>query len=302
MLVHEEMIERPSVSAGILTGHTSLALYEKPSERFVTGHLVTRKHVRVTRNKLLKDTLSVVRRFDHLDELIVRLKGEVFQTWTLSIIGPAGQAVTTIPEDDSALLAERRMAPDPRPMGGGWWRIGSTTSNPDMARAGVARSRRIWHKHNRDKTSRAREEQLLAMTECTQASFAFASDTQRTVVAKFDGGTITTEGGGLLLHQVEQKAGILRQFAACFRDFRDPTRIDHTVEELVRQRVYALARLRRSQRSRPTRADPLLAMLSARPSGRARRRRQRDRAGGRRRARPGSNGADTGRRRRGVAF
>ena len=87
MLVHEEMIERPSVSAGILTGHTSLALYEKPSERFVTGHLVTRKHVRVTRNKLLKDTLSVVRRFDHLDELIVRLKEKMFRTWTLSIVG-----------------------------------------------------------------------------------------------------------------------------------------------------------------------------------------------------------------------
>lgn len=71
------------------------------------------------------------------------------------------------------------------------------------------------------------------MTECTQASFAFATDGRRAVVANFDGGTITTEAGGLLLHQTEQKTGILRQFAGCFRDYRDPSRIDHTVEELV---------------------------------------------------------------------
>ena len=117
------------------------------------------------------------------------------------------------------------------------------------------------------------------MTECTQASFAFASDTQRTVVAKFDGGTITTEGGGLLLHQVEQKTGILRQFAACFRDFRDPTRIDHTVEELVRQRVYALALGYEDLNDHDQlRADPLLAMLSGKADVEGRqRRRQRDR-------------------------
>ncbi len=117
------------------------------------------------------------------------------------------------------------------------------------------------------------------MTECTRASFAFASDTQRTVVAKFDGGTITTEGGGLLLHQVEQKTGILRQFAACFRDFRGSTRIDHTVEELVRQRVYALALGYEDLNDHDQlRADPLLAMLSGKADVEGRqRRRQRDR-------------------------
>jgi hypothetical protein len=60
------------------------------------------------------------------------------------------------------------------------------------------------------------------MTECTQTSFGFASHPSREVVARFDGGTITTEAGGLLLHKVEQKTGILRQFASCFRDYRDP--------------------------------------------------------------------------------
>ena len=117
------------------------------------------------------------------------------------------------------------------------------------------------------------------MTECTQARFAFATDSQRAVVAKFDGGTITTEGGGLLLHQVEQKTGILRQFAACFRDYRDPTRIDHSVEELVRQRVYGLALGYEDLNDHDRlRADPLLAMLSGKADVEGQqRRRPRDR-------------------------
>jgi hypothetical protein len=60
-------------------------------------------------------------------------------------------------------------------------------------------------------------------------------------VEGFDGGAITTEGGGLLLREVEKRVGIVRQFAACFRDYRNPDLIEHTVEELVAQRVYGLA-------------------------------------------------------------
>ena len=101
------------------------------------------------------------------------------------------------------------------------------------------------------------------MTECTQSSFAFATATPRTAVANFDGGTITTEAGGLLLHQTEQKTGILRRFASCFRDYRDPTRIEHSVAELVRQRVYGLALGYEDLNDHDhLRSDPLLAMLS----------------------------------------
>jgi hypothetical protein len=55
------------------------------------------------------------------------------------------------------------------------------------------------------------------MTECAQTSFHFATEPRREIVAGFDGGTITTEAGGLLLHNTEQKTGIPRQFAGCFR-------------------------------------------------------------------------------------
>jgi hypothetical protein len=60
------------------------------------------------------------------------------------------------------------------------------------------------------------------------------------VVARFDGGTITSDAGALLLRQTEQATGILRQFASCFTDHRDPDRIEHSVGELIAQRVYAL--------------------------------------------------------------
>jgi len=61
------------------------------------------------------------------------------------------------------------------------------------------------------------------------------------VVARFDGGAITSDGGALLLREVEARTGIVAGLAACFRDLRDPLRIEHSVAELVAQRVFGLA-------------------------------------------------------------
>ncbi|PIE52091.1 IS1380 family transposase [Candidatus Fermentibacteria bacterium] len=62
-----------------------------------------------------------------------------------------------------------------------------------------------------------------------------------TEVGKFDGGYVSTDGGTLLLREVEARTGMIRELADCFTDNRDPSRIKHTVEELVAQRVYGLA-------------------------------------------------------------
>jgi len=61
------------------------------------------------------------------------------------------------------------------------------------------------------------------------------------VVARFDGGRITSDAGVLLLREVAERSGLLRRFAQCFTDYRAPELIEHTVEELVAQRVLALA-------------------------------------------------------------
>jgi hypothetical protein len=77
--------------------------------------------------------------------------------------------------------------------------------------------------------------------ECNQKSFEFHALVRREVVGRFDGGTISSDGGGVLLREVELRTGIIRQFAACFTDHRDPDLIEHRVEELLAQRVYGLA-------------------------------------------------------------
>jgi hypothetical protein len=93
------------------------------------------------------------------------------------------------------------------------------------------------------------------------------------VVGRFDGGTISSDGGGVLLREVEAKTGILHQFAACFTDHRQAELIEFTVEELLAQRVYALALGYEDLLDHDDlRHDPLLATLvgKADPSGRDR--------------------------------
>ena len=62
----------------------------------------------------------------------------------------------------------------------------------------------------------------------------------REVVGHFDGGDITSDGGGLMLREVEQRTSVLKKFAACFVDHRNPEAIEHPVADLVAQRAYGL--------------------------------------------------------------
>ena len=116
-------------------------------------------------------------------------------------------------------------------------------------------------------------------TECTEKSFEFHPLPKREVRAGFDGGTITSDAGGLLLREVEKRTGIVRRFAACFTDHRDAKRIEHGVKELVAQRVYGLALGYEDLNDHDQlRQDPLLAVLVEKedPTGESRAR-ERDR-------------------------
>jgi hypothetical protein len=116
------------------------------------------------------------------------------------------------------------------------------------------------------------------LTECTTKSFAFHALGRRDVIARFDGGKITSDAGAVLLRETERITGVLRQFAACFTDHRNPKFIEHTVEQLVAQRIYALCLGYEDLNDHDAlRHDPLLAVMAGKtdPLG-ERRRNQRD--------------------------
>jgi len=111
-------------------------------------------------------------------------------------------------------------------------------------------------------------------TECSEDRFSCKPLGRRGVVARFDGGDITSDGGAILLRELEAKTGIIRRFAACFTDHRDPDRIEHTVGELVAQRVYGLALGYEDLNDHDElRLDPMLAVLVGKtdPKGETRR-------------------------------
>jgi len=79
------------------------------------------------------------------------------------------------------------------------------------------------------------------MTECNQQSFEFEGHFSRELTARFDGGQQTSDAGGLLLRETDRRLKLLKRFAACFVDGRSAGRIEHSVEEMVAQRVYGIA-------------------------------------------------------------
>jgi hypothetical protein len=100
------------------------------------------------------------------------------------------------------------------------------------------------------------------MTQCTPTRFDFHELGRRGVVASFVGGNVTSDAGGLLLREVEVKFGFITQFARCFTDYRDPECIEHTLEELLKQRIFGLCLGYEDLNDHDQlRHDPLLAVL-----------------------------------------
>jgi hypothetical protein len=105
----------------------------------------------------------------------------------------------------------------------------------------------------------------LVMTECSTQRLLFQAHAAREVTAAFDGGWVTSDGGGLLLREVDERFAILKSFAACFTDHRDPEAIEFSVLELLRQRVMGLALGYEDLNDHDRlRHDPLMALLAGR--------------------------------------
>jgi hypothetical protein len=79
------------------------------------------------------------------------------------------------------------------------------------------------------------------MTECNQSRFEFEGSGKREVVGRFDGGTISSDGGAFLLREADKRLNLLRRLAECFLDGRKQEQVEHSVLEMLSQRVYGLA-------------------------------------------------------------
>ena len=79
------------------------------------------------------------------------------------------------------------------------------------------------------------------MTDCTSKPISFSSLNRKKVEANFTGGNISTDGGLLLLRELDRKLQLTKKLSQVIHDNRNPAYIGHTVEQLLKQRVYALA-------------------------------------------------------------
>ena len=101
------------------------------------------------------------------------------------------------------------------------------------------------------------------MTECTQKTFAFTAHFSRRVEAGFTAGQVSTDGGALLLREVDGRINLLGRLAGCFSDSRSPLLVKHQLAEMLAQRIYGLALGYEDLNDHEQlRSDPLLAVLS----------------------------------------
>jgi len=70
-------------------------------------------------------------------------------------------------------------------------------------------------------------------TECIPSQLEFHALGRREVVGRFDGGRITSDGGGLLLREVDQRIGLLHRLAGCFDDYRNPNSPKRDIRQML---------------------------------------------------------------------
>jgi len=99
-------------------------------------------------------------------------------------------------------------------------------------------------------------------TECKSQALLFPELSSKVVTVNFEGGLVSSDGGGVLLARLDRSYGYLQRFATCFQDHRDPDLIEHELLAVLRQRVYGLALGYEDLNDHDRlRADPLLASL-----------------------------------------
>jgi len=79
------------------------------------------------------------------------------------------------------------------------------------------------------------------MSDDTALPFNFPAVCRKKVTAAFDGGRLTSDGGVLLLAQIERRLGLADRLARCIEDPRDPSAVQHSIAEMIRYRALLIA-------------------------------------------------------------
>lgn len=79
------------------------------------------------------------------------------------------------------------------------------------------------------------------MTEATSSLPGLSPVSGKSLIARFDGGDMSSDGGLLALREIEARLGVAGRLAACLRDLRAPERIRHGVVEMLRFRLLMIA-------------------------------------------------------------
>ena len=79
------------------------------------------------------------------------------------------------------------------------------------------------------------------MTEDSLLPFDLPAVSRKKVTADFEGGSISSDGGLVLLRAAERRLGLAEALAGCIREWRDPERVVHTLPAMLRFRMFAIA-------------------------------------------------------------
>ena len=105
------------------------------------------------------------------------------------------------------------------------------------------------------------------MTECTQETFGFTAHFSRRVQAEFTAGQVSSDGGVLLLREVDRRINLFERLAGCFFDGRSPLLVRHQLPEMLAQRIYGLTLGYEDLNDHDElRRDPLLGLVSGKRS------------------------------------
>ena len=75
------------------------------------------------------------------------------------------------------------------------------------------------------------------MPKCTADGMTFGRLGRRVIEANFRGGAISSDGGLVLLRQLDRRLGLSKAVAQALNDPRAPNRITHALQDLVAQRL-----------------------------------------------------------------